>query len=169
MLHHWHLIFSHDCMVPRGTLSGNHLFIKACQLDTLWWQCAELNMFLLYKSYLLPRAVENWKKGVVVISSAISMITQNFQFVKHMIILCMFWIYSFLMPVILLVDFFFIFKSTWFYFARKLSKINWSWVSVVNLYRNILQEKNCNVIRHLGIFIIGKPWSVWSICVILWN
>lgn len=69
MLHHWHLIFSHDCIVPRGTLSGNHLFIKARQLDTLWWQCAELNMFLLFKSYLLPRAVENWKKGVVVKSS----------------------------------------------------------------------------------------------------
>lgn len=69
------------------------------------------------------------------------MITQNFRFVKHMIILCMFWIYSFLMPVILLVDFFFIFKSTWFYFARKLSKINWSWVSVVNLYRNIVRKK----------------------------
>lgn len=68
MLHRWHLIFSHDCIVPRGTLS-NHLFIKACQLDTLWWQCAELNMFLLYKSYLLPRAVENCKKGVVVKST----------------------------------------------------------------------------------------------------
>lgn len=90
-----HLIFSHDCMVPHGTPTGNQLFTKACLLDTLWWHCAEQNTFKPYKSYLLPWAVENWKKGVVVKSSY-----YKISDLKNMIILCIFWINSFLMPLI---------------------------------------------------------------------
>lgn len=156
MYHHLHLIFSHDCMVPHGTPTGNQLFTKACLLDTLWWHCAEQNTFKPYKSYLLPWAVENWKKGVVVKSSY-----YKISDLKNMIILCIFWINSFLMPLIPLVDFF-ISKSTWF--SCKESKINWSWIS--NLYMSIAR-KNCKLLQDIGIFIIGKLWLVWNTCSVI--